>query len=530
MKHFARHQGFLMFIAVILIVVLGLFGVSAVYLFSGGSLSSVDQLKTTQAMFIAEGALERAAHLLNITTDLSYRSSCSSIGSNAALPGGSSTLLDPPGTTSAYTVSGTAASPTTFTTLSSAITSSVTAIPVASTTGYASKGQIMIDKELINYASTTATSFVGAIRGIGGTTAAAHASGAPIGQYQCNLTVNAGVPNLSAPVGKRTLTASVPLLEGWAVGQNNSGSNSAAFHINKPTELAASATTVGLSVMLNGVSAVSNGDVWAVGNSARVARWNGSSWSSQTVSSANYNAIHCLASNSCWAVGSAISGRAGIIGYNGASWSVSSPTGGPASDTLYAVHCSASNNCWAAGNQNGRFYFYNGTNWSRQNVAGLNGQPFRGIFCNSASDCWAVKGNTSIARYNGSSWSQTTYSIPNVQYYGIYCNGSTDCWAVGDAQSNSSNVFIRWNGTTWTRDTSSLTPASDLRSVTCTNANDCWAVGEIIATAAPAFFHWNGSVWEFVPFGGLPDADLRSVAIVNPGQQQPITAWQETIP
>jgi hypothetical protein len=82
------------------------------------------------------------------------------------------------------------------TTLSANITNTDTTITVGDTTGYAPRGRIAIDSELIAYTGTTATTFTGAKRGMDGTTAAAHSSGATVSQYQCTIsstgTVSAG--------------------------------------------------------------------------------------------------------------------------------------------------------------------------------------------------------------------------------------------------------------------------------------------------------------------------------------------------
>lgn len=68
------------------------------------------------------------------------------------------------------------------TTLSSGITNvSTTPISVASTAAFPSSGYILIESEVIQYTSTTATTFAGTItRGVLGTTNVAHSSGAAV--------------------------------------------------------------------------------------------------------------------------------------------------------------------------------------------------------------------------------------------------------------------------------------------------------------------------------------------------------------
>lgn len=116
----------------------------------------------------------------------------------------------------------------------------------------------MIDRELIDYSAIDGDSFVGAVRGAAGTAAAAHAGGTPVGQYQCGLISQGGVPSLAAPDGLRTLQQGVQLQEGWAVGANGT------ILQWDSTTWTAAASPVG--VQLNSVSMLSYADGWAVGN------------------------------------------------------------------------------------------------------------------------------------------------------------------------------------------------------------------------------------------------------------------------
>jgi hypothetical protein len=84
-----------------------------------------------------------------------------------------------------FTLTPTLYAPLTLTATSAALTAASSSIPVASTAGYAPYGRLLIDSELINYTSTTATNFNGLTRGVGGTTAAAHASGVTVSQNLC---------------------------------------------------------------------------------------------------------------------------------------------------------------------------------------------------------------------------------------------------------------------------------------------------------------------------------------------------------
>ena len=70
------------------------------------------------------------------------------------------------------------------TTLDGSLTDSATTVTVASTTGFDSAGTLHIGNEQITYTGTTSTTFTGATRGAGGTTAAAHSDATQVAQFE----------------------------------------------------------------------------------------------------------------------------------------------------------------------------------------------------------------------------------------------------------------------------------------------------------------------------------------------------------
>jgi hypothetical protein len=66
------------------------------------------------------------------------------------------------------------------TTLDGGLSAAATTIPVASTTGFAAFGRAVVDSEVFEYTNVTATSFTGCVRGVEGTTAATHLTGATV--------------------------------------------------------------------------------------------------------------------------------------------------------------------------------------------------------------------------------------------------------------------------------------------------------------------------------------------------------------
>lgn len=70
------------------------------------------------------------------------------------------------------------------TTLTANINNAVTTLPVVSTANFPNAGAVLIGSEIISYTGKTATSFTGCTRGLYGSSAAAHLSGAYVGEVQ----------------------------------------------------------------------------------------------------------------------------------------------------------------------------------------------------------------------------------------------------------------------------------------------------------------------------------------------------------
>ena len=82
---------------------------------------------------------------------------------------------------------------TAFTTLSAGINNSVTTIPVVSTAGFLTAGELRITTEVITYTGKTATSFTGCTRGARGSANIAHSTGSVVTKIQ-SPAANTAVP------------------------------------------------------------------------------------------------------------------------------------------------------------------------------------------------------------------------------------------------------------------------------------------------------------------------------------------------
>jgi hypothetical protein len=82
---------------------------------------------------------------------------------------------------------------TAFTTLSAGINNSVTTIPVVSTAGFLTAGELRITTEVITYTGKTATTFTGCTRGARGSANISHSTGAVVTKIQSPV-VNTATP------------------------------------------------------------------------------------------------------------------------------------------------------------------------------------------------------------------------------------------------------------------------------------------------------------------------------------------------
>ncbi len=334
-----------------------------------------------------------------------------------------------------------------------------------------------------------------------------------------------------------TADTCVNAIDCWAVGGYSDATNhhNLAEHYDGTgwTIVVAPDPAANTGTSLAGVSCVASNDCWAVGSyndsgggGHSLAEHNdGTGWaivaSPVPASSTgdSLDAVTCVTSNNCWAVGSYISVSAGTPSqtlteqWNGSTWAVvgSANPSASDSDSLGGVTCVTATNCWAVGN-----YFptsgtpflatliehYTGSTWVI--VSSPNPNPGNGVNslvsvnCVSASECRAVgtgqnSGNysdTLIERYDGASWmlvtSPNTSATQDNQLSGITCVATNDCWAVGlvNISTTFDSLFqtltMHYNGTNWTivsSPNSSTTQSNTLNGVTCVAGSACWAVG-----------------------------------------------------
>ncbi len=230
------------------------------------------------------------------------------------------------------------------------------------------------------------------------------------------------------------------------------------------------------------VSAYDASNVWTAGRTIRY--FNGSSWQIQQKPADFFSAsgIYALDPSHVWAVGS------GIIFYDGSTWEKQFETQSVAS----AIWAADANHAWAAElvqlgcHQGGcayeeYIYYFDGSTWSEQYSFYSDEPGITAISGSSPSDVWAV-GGSNLLRYNGTSWTRETSSY---SFQDLEVLDANHIWAV-----TGSEVLFN-DGANWFFEMSGLDQANKLS----VSAVDCvW-----VKTVDKAWYY-NGVGWTSFPF------------------------------
>ncbi len=320
--------------------------------------------------------------------------------------------------------------------------------------------------------------------------------------------------------------------------------------------------------------------------------WNGSAWSNQSAiapegaTAGEMQSVHCLSKTSCLAAGSYANGSGTfslVESWNGTSWSIqTTPNPSGASESMFkGISCNVVTACIAVGSsvksgtRTSMAELGNSGSWSLQTFPSPEGaltSELNGVECTSSTSCIAVGAYTVsgganwalAASWNGTSW--TLQSVPKPEgakkstLLDISCSDGTHCTAVG-GYNNASNVQVtfveRWNGTTWSQQTSPNPEKSSntvLQNVSCVDRYSCvgagdWLSGKTWQTMAQ---YWNNnSGWSLdttenpagATFGLLEGVSCRTTCLAigwytnsggenkTLGEVRSITSWtQRSVP
>jgi hypothetical protein len=324
------------------------------------------------------------------------------------------------------------------------------------------------------------------------------------------------------------------------------------------------------SVQLEGVSADSATDAWAVGNTSGdtqegvIFHWDGHSLSrlpSQT--RGQLFGVSADSPSDAWAVGTYAVPRAHVfqtvvLHWDGSAWSsVQGPNPGSFLNQLDSVHAISPADVWALGysspsprvKQRLLVVHWNGSKWSQVSVpasAAKNIQitgfsAFDPISATSALSLasglipvghGAIKSDR-ILSWNGRTWSRTP-PLFGAALSGVGASSQRDAWAVGYTCAGLARyhhrcppfraLTLHWNGRHW-RYVPSALEDSRLFNVTAQSSSDVWAVGRHCAPADVSFpagtcshpvaliLRWDGARWSKVP---RPSSSIALASAVSP--------------
>jgi hypothetical protein len=224
------------------------------------------------------------------------------------------------------------------------------------------------------------------------------------------------------------------------------------------------------------------------------------------------DSVTCVSPTLCWAVGSSsIGGISQTLAeeWQSGAWNiVASPdTGASDGNFLTSVTCVASDECWAVGTAGLQTLVeeWTGASWSivASPNSSLHDNGLNAVTCASPDDCWAVGQyqtaggltyQSLIEQWGGVSWSLVASPNVNRPYGGglqdngleeVACSSPSECWAVGSyssfAAGESQTVVDSWSGASWgvVSSPNRQSPGnSTLASVACVSSSECWAAGQ----------------------------------------------------
>ncbi len=255
-----------------------------------------------------------------------------------------------------------------------------------------------------------------------------------------------------------------------------------------------------------GVIALTSRNVWAAGYSVDdngivfsnlIEHWDGTSW--QIVPSPNVEfsdnelfSISAVSPGDIWAVGytDTIAGEPHYsplaLHWDGTAWRIASISRRPGAK-LVAVKAFASDDVWAVGND--------------QVKVGL-----------------TIHSKTYIMHWDGTTWNvvpSPNNPVTVNALFGVSGSASNDVWAVGytgASYDEAGALALHWDGAAWTIVPTAVTSGGDpLFGVTALTSSNVWAVGRI--AGAPLTERWDGTAWSVVPTPAAePGAGLGSIS------------------
>ncbi|HYP41283.1 MAG TPA: hypothetical protein VEX13_13070 [Chloroflexia bacterium] len=315
-----------------------------------------------------------------------------------------------------------------------------------------------------------------------------------------------------------------------------------------------SAPEVGVgAVIMNGIAAISQNDIWAVGQQLSGAseessttltmHWDGKEWNiipspngSDAQAAKNHlYSVSTTPGGDVWAVGAysadSVLFNTLAMRWDGTAWQLSPPPNpGQFGNILNDVAALSTDNVWAIGNyltheyQDGHMLIlhWDGQQWTRVPTPPRATHNLLALKAFSKDDIWAA--GTQVLHWNGSQWSISP--VPEA-YSGGYFDAiaaasPNDLWVLGNDGNDA--VYLHWDGTAWSGgQTPKLADGPYPHDAEALSADSVWAAGEYTHNPSDRqmlLLHWNGQSWNTSP-NPIPGEDTRLQALTSAGD----TLW-----
>lgn len=313
-----------------------------------------------------------------------------------------------------------------------------------------------------------------------------------------------------------------------------------AFAATGWTVVAAPASDPNTNAVLNGASARTDTDAWAVGTQFGVAgstpppgiavHWDGTAWTRvatpavPNVRGTGLLAVSASAATDAWAVGFSLPLSGGYHAssslfehWNGAAWSIAP---GANAGRLTGVADFGAADAWAVSGT-GLVEHWDGAAWTvvptpHPNPADTVGDSFTGVSADAPNDIWAVGNYTTASyangvfalHYDGTAWTVVPFAPPSVGTVALGVTGvsavsPTNVWASGGA--NAGAYVEHFDGVAWREVPLPAGPAdTSLSAIAARSGTDVWAIGRGLPNANATqftllFLHWDGVSWSVAP-------------------------------
>jgi PKD repeat protein len=202
---------------------------------------------------------------------------------------------------------------------------------------------------------------------------------------------------------------------------------------------------------------------FAVGAAGTIMRYDGSRWLNMSSGSgAELTSVWGTSSNNVYAVG----GSGTILRYDGSSWRA---TASGTNSLFYRVWGSSASDVYAVGMET--IIHFDGTAWSKV-ATSTNGIMYRGVWGTSSSNVYAVGSNGTIMHFDGSKWKKepVPYPVSGAQFIDVWGTSATNVYVTG-----LQGVILRFDGIRWTQMTSAT--GENLEDIWGWSGSDAFVVG-----------------------------------------------------